>query len=112
MLKDLINEFRQQNGKLPLAMDNNQENQYCLWHCLFMETIQNLVHAPKEYLGDKSEAIGSCGFFKDARETLHYIIFDKFNNSPAHKEVLLSDNLACAYHIAQYQVLVCVRGWA
>jgi hypothetical protein len=112
MIKEIINEFRRQNGRHPLRMDDHKENQNCLWHCLHMAKTQNWCHAPEYLRPGKSEACAVKSFFHDSYETLRAIIFEQFADSPEHRDIILfNDNLACAFHIEQYQVYVVVRGW-
>ena len=40
MIKNLINEFRIQNGRHSANMNFTKQNQHCLWHCLYMSGIQ------------------------------------------------------------------------
>jgi len=112
MIKQIINEFRRINGRHPAKMDNHEENQNCLWHCLYMAKIKEICHAPEHYLNGKCEAVAVRGFFHNPIDTLHMIIFEQFANSPEHRDIILfNDNLACAFYIEQYQVFLTVRGW-
>mgnify|MGYP007112145263 CR=1 FL=1 len=112
MIREIINEFRRANGRHPVSMDNWQENQYCLWQCLHMARNQDLCHAPEHLRPGKSEACAVRSFFHNPHETLRAIVFEQFGNSPGHRDIILfNDNLACAFHVDQYQVYVTIRGW-
>jgi hypothetical protein len=111
MIRQILNEFRQQNGKPSLAIDNYEENQNCLWHCFHMSRIQCLCHAPEHLRPGKSEACAVKSFYRNHYETLRAIVFEQFADSPGHRDILLSDNLAAAFHVEHYNVFVCVRGW-
>lgn len=112
MMEEIINEFRAHHGRHPLRMDNWEENQNCLFHCLHMARTQDLCHAPEYLRPGKSEAVAVRGFFRNPQDTLRAIVFEQFGNSPGHRDILLFNaNLACAFYIEQYQVYVCVRGW-
>ena len=116
MIKRLLNEYRMQNGKQLVVMDNWEEDQYARWHCLYMAKIQECCHAP-EYLRQRdgyilSEVVAGRSFFHTPDETLRTIILEQIANSPEHKDIILSnDNLACAFHVEHYYVFVCIRGW-
>ena len=117
MIKDLIQEFRQQNGKLPARIDHYEEDQNCLWHCHHMANIQEVCHSPElprqrnGYI--LSEACAGRSFAHNPNETLRAIIFEQFTNSPEHKEIILMDSLACAYYMdfAHHFIYVTIRGW-
>ncbi len=112
MLKRIINEFRQQNGRHPIAMDNFDEDQNCLWHCKYMAEIQDCLHAPDYLRQGKSEAVAVRSFFRDHYEALRAIAFDQFANSMEHRDVILfNDNIACAFHIESGCIFVTIRGW-
>lgn len=112
MLKSFINEFRNSCGKPSVSFDDYQENQYCLWHCLYMANIQNCCHTPDFFLCGKSEAVAVMPFFyHNYEDVLHKVVFEGFANSPEHKKVLLSDNLACGFYDYSYNVFVTIRGW-
>jgi hypothetical protein len=112
MIKQLIAEFRKQNGRHPAKFDHYEEDQNCLWHCLHMARTQDLCHAPEYLRPGKSEACAARSFFRDTRETLRAIVFEQFANSPEHREILLfNDNLACAFYQHQHQLFVTVRAW-
>ena len=112
MLKGIINEFRQQNGRHPLAVDNWQENEYCLWHCKFMAEVQDCRHAPEHLLHGKSEAVAMRWLFHDHYGALRAIVFEQFADSIDHRNILLfSENLACAFYVEQNCMFVTLRGW-
>lgn len=116
MIKELIDEFRKQNGRHPAIFNHYKEDQYCLWHCLYMVRIKECCHAP-EYLRQRegyilSEACATRPFFRNPHETLRAIVFEQFANSPEHREILLfNDNLTCAFYLHEYYIFVTVRGW-
>jgi hypothetical protein len=111
MLQSIINEFRAQNGRHPVGMDNWQENEHCLWHCKHMANA-GCVHAPGHLLHGKSEAVAYRSFFRDPREALNAIVFEDFTNSMEHRDIILfNDNLACAFHVEHNCVFVTIRGW-
>lgn len=112
MLKNIINEFRQQNGRHPIEMGNWDEDQNCLFHCKYMAEIQDCQHSPEHFRPGKSEAVAVRGFFKDRYEALHAIVFEQFANSMGHRDILLfSENLACAFCAEGNLIFVTVRGW-
>ena len=111
MLKNIINEFRQQNGRHPLDMNHHQENDHCLWHCKHM-AYAGCVHAPGHLLHEKLEAVAFRSFFRDHREALNAIVFEDFANSIKHRNIILfNDNLACAFHVEHNCTFVTIRGW-
>lgn len=112
MLKNLINEFRKQNGQPLASMDWSMEDEHCLWHCKYMANSQNCFHAPDHLLYGKSEAVALRSFFRDPLEVLGSIIFDQFGTSLGHRNILLfSQHLACAFHVEHNLIFVTVRGW-
>lgn len=112
MIKDLINEFRRQNGRHPAIMNHREEDQNCLWHCLHMSRIREVCHAPDCFREGKSEVCAARSFFHTPQETLRAIIFEQLANSPEHRDILLfNDNIACADCISEYFVFVTIRGW-
>jgi len=112
MIKNIINDFRRQNGRHPLDMNHHQEDEHCLWHCKYMAEIQDCQHAPDGLLHGKSEAVAMRWFFRDPHEALRAIVFEDFAGSMKHRDVILfNDNLACAFHIERNCILVTVRGW-
>jgi hypothetical protein len=112
MIKQIINDFRRDNGSPWANMTHYSEDNHCLLHCLHMTRVKNVCHAPEHLRPGKSEACAVRGFFHDPHETLRAIIYDQFGNSPGHRDILInSENLACAWIIDQYQVFVTVRGW-
>jgi hypothetical protein len=123
MIKQIINEFRKQNGRPPVSFDDYIENQYCFWHCHYMARIQECCHAPENLRNGKAEAVGGRGIFHDPYDTLRAIVFGApdetgkitggFANSPEHREIILMDNLAGAFHMdfMNHFVFVTIRGW-
>jgi hypothetical protein len=112
MIKDLIQEYRRQNGRHPANMTHYEEDQHCLWHCFHMSRVKEVCHAPECFLEGKAEACAVRSFYRSPEETLRAIIFEQFANNSAHSEVLLfSNNLACAFHSHEYHIFVTVRGW-
>ena len=111
MIKRLINEFRQQNGRTWLAMDHWQADEHCLFHCKHMAEA-GCAHAPGHLLHGKAEAVAMRGVWRDHIEALKAIIFEDFAGSMKHRNILLfSDHIACAFHVAHNCVFVTVRGW-
>lgn len=112
MLKNIINEFRQQNGRHPLDMNHYHEDEHCLWHCKYMANT-GCAHAPDHLLHGKSEAVAYRSFFRDFQNALRAIVLEDFANSMEHRDVMLfNDNLACAFHVVGHNlVFVTVRGW-
>lgn len=113
MIKEIINEFRKSNGRHPLAMDNWQENEYCLWHCKYMAEIDDCIHTPHYFRQGKAEAVARASFYRDVREALEDIIFKDFAESMCHRNVILfNDNLAGAFHVTEHNLIyACLRGW-
>ncbi len=112
MLKDIINDWRKTQGRHPISLDNQQENDNCLFHCKYMALIQECIHAPHHLRQGKSEAVGKASFYRDAREALSAIIFEEFANSMCHRDIMLfNDNLAGAFHAEHNIVWVTIRGW-
>lgn len=112
MLKEIINEYRQQNGRHPVSLDNQQENDHCLWHCKYMSATRARQHAPGHLLCGKAEAIGYRSFYRDYYDALRAIIFQDFAESMGHRDILLFHNhFAGAFHVENNGVYVCVRGW-
>jgi hypothetical protein len=112
MLKNILNDFRRQNGQHPLDMNHYQEDEHCLWHCKHMADIQDCRHAPGHLLLGKSEAVAVRGFFRDHYEALRAVVFEQFANSMGHRDIILfNDNLACSFHVEHNCIFVTIRGW-
>ena len=112
MLKDIINEFRKQNGRHPLVLDNQQENDYCLWHCKHMALTQVCQHTPNHLLHGKAEVVAYRSFYRDYYDALQAIIFQDFAESIGHRDILLfHDHFAGAFHVENNIVWVTIRGW-
>ena len=116
MIKQLLNEFRTQNNVSPAKIDDWEENQNCLFHCHYMARIQEICHAP-EYLRQRegyilSEACGGRNFAHNPNETLRLIIFEQLGKSSEHREIMLMDNIACAFHMdfMNHFTYVTIRG--
>ena len=113
MLKNIINQFREQNGQHPVEMGNWDDDQYCLWHCKYMANA-GCVHAPGHLLHGKAEAVAFRSFFRDPQDALRAIVFEDFAGCMGHRNILLfSNNLACAFHVDHEHncLFVTVRGW-
>lgn len=112
MIIDIINDFRQTNGKERIFCWDPAENDYCLQHSLHMARINNLEHAPAHLLKGKAEAIGMSDFNIDTNNTSRFIIFELMGNSTRHREIILNyDNLAYGVFMHNWKVYLTIRGW-
>lgn len=111
MLNDIINEFRESNGKSYYCYWSPSENTNCFLHCLHMSKINDVEHSPTCYLRDKAEAVGRHTFEFNERNTLYKIVYDMFGTDNEHKDVLLKPHLSCASYVSNGYVYATVRGW-
>lgn len=112
MVADIINEFRNTNGKERIFCWDPVENDYCLEHCLYMAKTDKVEHALKDFLKGKAEAIAMCLFDTDINTTARYLIFSVLNASEEHRNILLNyDNLAYGIYMDNYKMYLTLRGW-
>ena len=110
-MKDLINQFRQINGKEPVRNWNKVLEDHCLGHVLAMINSGKLYHAPEYYRKGYSEAVACCDFITDWGTTLRYLIFEVIGKSEEHKKILLESNeIGYAVMSDKNRVFITIRG--
>jgi len=110
-VKDLINQFRQINGKEPVRNWNRVLDDHCLSHVLAMINSGKLYHAPEYYRKGYGEAVACCDFITDWETTLRCLIFDVIGNSPEHREILLeSQEIGYGIMSDKNRVFITIRG--
>jgi len=110
-INEVINEFREQNGKPRVDNWNRVVSDYCTAHCWAMVSKGGLYHTEDCYLQDWSEAIAECDCFADWSCMERALIFDILGNSPEHRDVLLnSSEMAYGIVMFRYKVFLTIRG--
>ena len=112
MVIDIINEFRNKNGKERIFCWNPVENGHCFQHCLYMANHGYLIHAPEVFRKDKAEAIAISCFMEDNEKTIRYLLYECIGRSQEHKDIVLNyDNLAYGFYLHDYTAFLTIRGW-
>jgi hypothetical protein len=112
MIKEAINDFRQANGKGRIFTWNEQENELCVLHSLYMAQTGRKVHTPFCFLLHRHEIIGGSYFMFTIRDTIRHIIFNEFSQDPEHRDLLLNyDKLSCGAICDKGQVFLTIRSY-
>jgi hypothetical protein len=112
MVIEAINDFRTENGRGRILYWNSVENAYCQLHSLHMSHIEKLEHTPFYYLSDRSEIVAVSNFAFNFRDTVRFMIYVLFGESPKHKEVLLNcERLSYGVIVDKGKVYLTIRGY-
>lgn len=112
MIIDIVNEFREANGKGRILGWSSIENDHCLQHCVYMAGAGYLDHAPRHFLKDKAETIAMCNFRSSVETTVRYLICEVIASSKEHRDVVLNyDNLSYGFYLYDYTAYLTIRGW-
>ena len=112
MVTSVINEYRTQNDKKPVSCWVPIENDFCYAHCVYLAHNCLCEHTPQCYLKNRAEAIAQCTNIGYITDTIRYLIFDIFDGSPEHKNIILNyDNLAYGLYIYNGNAYLTIRAW-
>lgn len=112
MIIDILNEYRQNNGKDHIFSWNPVENGYCQAHCHYMAWNNKFEHASEELLKGKVEAIASCDFQYNNELTIKHLIYECIDKSQGHRDIVLNyENLAYGFYIYNGKAFLTIRGW-
>ena len=112
MIADIINKFREENGKEKISYWNLTENDNCFQHCLYMANRGYLIHALEAFRKDKAEVITTCSFMETFEKTMRYLIYECINKSEEHRDIVLNyENLAYGFYMYNYAAYLTIRGW-
>jgi uncharacterized protein YkwD len=112
MVIEAINDFRSENGKGRIFSWNERENEFCVLHSLYMANNKISDHTPFCFLLHRAEILSVCDFMFNFRDTIRYMIFNLFGESPEHKEILLnSERLSYGVIVDNGKVYLTIRSY-
>ena len=110
MTRAKIIEYREQRG-VSRPQWNGVEDDCCFMHCLHMARCGFLEHAPNWALNGKAEAVGMRSYDRTQVDTVASIIWDQFEYSPPHREIVLMPSIAYGVYTYNHTVYLTIRGW-